>query len=101
MQAAESGREHGAGASVRTYVAVWAGLLVFTAMTVGTTFLGLGAFEVPAVLLIAGVKSGLVASFFMHLRYEKTKLYVMLIIITVLVLGIFFALTWADIYYRY
>jgi len=53
---------------VGRYVAVWAALLVFTALTVGVARLHLpGGWAVVVALAIAVVKSALVALFFMHL----------------------------------
>ena len=46
-------------------------LLSLTAITVATSRLDLGAFNVVLALSIAGLKASLVALFFMHLRYES------------------------------
>ena len=62
---AHSGHKH---PSVGRYVAVWAALLVFTAITVGVARLHLpGGWAAVVALVIAVVKSALVALFFMHL----------------------------------
>ena len=55
----------------RTYLLVWAALLVLTAATVAVSYVHLGMMNVVVALLIAAVKASLVALFFMHLRYES------------------------------
>ena len=46
-------------------------LLALTAVTVVTSRIDLGSFNVVLALSIAGAKAALVAAFFMHLRYER------------------------------
>jgi cytochrome c oxidase subunit IV len=48
-----------------------AALLALTALTVASSRLDLGAFNVVLALAIAGLKASLVAMFFMHLKYEN------------------------------
>lgn len=87
--------------TARKLVLVWLALLALTALTVGISSLQLGRLSLAAALLIAGVKSGLVAAWFMHLRYERVRLYLVLLIITLVLVGILLWLTWADIGPRY
>lgn len=54
----------------KTYIAVWATLLVLTFVTWQVSYLDLGMFNVVVALIIASVKASLVALFFMHLRHE-------------------------------
>lgn len=54
----------------RVLVAVWAALLVLTAVTVGVTYVDLGPFNLWLALGIATCKAALVALYFMHLRYD-------------------------------
>jgi len=46
-------------------------LLALTAVTVASSRLDLGPFNVVLALAIAGLKASLVAMFFMHLKYES------------------------------
>ena len=62
-------KDHGSGN--RTYVLVWAALIVLTAATVAISYVHLGMMNVVVALLIASGKASLVALFFMHLRYES------------------------------
>ncbi len=55
----------------RTYVLVWMGLLILTGITVSVSGMNLGRLSVSVALIIAGLKSGLVLGYFMHLRYER------------------------------
>lgn len=57
---------------VRTYIMVFATLLVLTAVTVAVSYLHLEVHEAIAVaLVIASIKASLVALFFMHLISER------------------------------
>ena len=61
---------HGTATSRRTYLAVFAALLLFTVVTVLVSYVDLGLWNAVAALLIASVKASLVALFFMHLKSE-------------------------------
>ena len=56
--------------TIKTFVAVWAALLVLTAVTVFASTLELGPFNAIVALTIATVKALLVLLFFMELRYS-------------------------------
>jgi cytochrome c oxidase subunit IV len=56
--------------SVKTYVLVFAGLIVLTVVTTAVAFVDLGPFSVVVALLIAVCKMLLVALFFMHVRHS-------------------------------
>jgi cytochrome c oxidase subunit 4 len=86
--------------TIRTYILVWAALLVLTAATVLAAALELGRFSVYAVLSIAAVKSTLVVLFFMHLREEQRLIFKPLIPIALATLAIFIGLTFTDIVAR-
>lgn len=57
----------------RTYIIVWAALMCLTGLTAGVSFINLAEWSVVVAFIIAVAKSGLVVTFFMHLRYEKDK----------------------------
>jgi len=57
--------------SVRLYLAVFAGLMMLTALTVFIAFFDLGFLNTLAALTIAVVKALLVILFFMHVRYSS------------------------------
>ena len=55
-------------ASVKSYVGIFAILIVLTATTAGVSFIDLGPLNTVVALTIAVCKALLVALFFMHLR---------------------------------
>jgi cytochrome c oxidase subunit 4 len=61
-----------------TYYAVFAVLMIGTAITVAVAFVNLGAFNFPVAIGIAITKATLVILFFMHAKYSSklTKLFV-------------------------
>ena len=61
--------------------------------------LDLGAWSMAANLLIASTKAGLVLWFFMHLKYEKPLLK-LLILVPIATITIIIRLTFVDIWYR-
>lgn len=75
------------------YLRVFIALIVLTAITVGVTRFDFGAMNMVVAMGIASIKAGLVALYFMHLRYENpvTWLYVAFPIFLLLLLlaGIF------------
>jgi cytochrome c oxidase subunit 4 len=84
---------------VRGYVVVFLALLALTVVTVGVSYLHLPARAAIAVaLLIATIKAGLVAAFFMHLRSERRGIYVLLAVVglCVVVMGGLTILGWYD-----
>jgi len=56
---------------VRTYLIVFALLMVLLAATIGVAFLHLGPFNRIVALTIALAKAGLIMTYFMHLRYSS------------------------------
>lgn len=79
--------------------AVWGVLLVLTVATVAITRIDLGAAKVWAALAIACVKSGLVISFFMHMKYEA-RLFRVIFFVALVTLAIFIGFTFFDVFYR-
>lgn len=81
--------------SVRSYVYVFAALLVLTAVTTGVAYLDLGPLNVTAAVAIAVVKMLVVALYFMHVRYSS-RLTRLVVGGGLLWLAILFLLTMAD-----
>jgi caa(3)-type oxidase subunit IV len=63
--------------AVRTYMFVGSALIVGTGLTVWASFIHFGsnAWNITVALIIASVKSFLVAGYFMHLLSEKKAIY--------------------------
>lgn len=83
----------------RVYVFVLLALLALTFASIGITSIELGEFTVAAALIFACVKTFLVLTYFMHLKYDKKYIVAMVIF----VFAIFFAvivITFLDYLYR-
>jgi len=81
--------------TIKTFVAVWATLLVLTAVTVFVATLDLGPFNAVVALSIATVKALLVLLFFMELRYS-TALTKVAVVSAVFFLMLLAGLTLSD-----
>jgi cytochrome c oxidase subunit 4 len=80
---------------VRTYVAIFAALMVFTAITVAVAFFDLGALNNVVMISIAVVKATLVVMYFMHVRYS-TQLIPMVVVGGVFFLLVLLGITMSD-----
>ncbi len=74
---------------------VFAALMALTAITVGVTHVDLGAMNVWIALGVAAVKAGLVALYFMHLRWDH-KFYAATLLICLAFLALFIAFAMTD-----
>jgi cytochrome c oxidase subunit IV len=85
----------------RLLVAVFAGLILLTAITVGVSYaeseqiIHLGQLSIWVSLLIAVAKAGLVAMFFMHLRWEN-PFFGMILVLSLLFVAVFIGLAVLD-----
>jgi cytochrome c oxidase subunit 4 len=82
-----------------TYLLILAGLLILTGVSVAVTQINLGAVTVTIAMLIAAVKSSLVLSIFMHLRFDN-KMYTFMAIGVILLIGVLIFITFLDYLYR-
>ena len=84
-----------------TYATVLVVLLVLTCLTVGVSFLDLGApvWHIVVGLVIAVCKASLVVLFFMH-ALHSSRLTWIVIVVAVFWLGFFLVLTLSDYYSR-
>jgi cytochrome c oxidase subunit IV len=78
-----------------TYYAIFAALMVGTAITVAVAFVDLGVFNFPVALAIAITKATLVVLFFMHVKYSS-KLTKMVVGMSIFFLATLFGLTMTD-----
>lgn len=79
----------------RTYYSVFAALIAFTLLTVGVSFLELGAWHTTVGVLIGVVKATLVILFFMHLLHSSKASW-LAVLAGLFWLGILMALTLSD-----
>jgi cytochrome c oxidase subunit IV len=77
------------------YAAIFVALLCLTVATVAQSYLDLGGLNIALVILIASMKASLVATFFMHLKYDN-KFHALIFISTIFFIGVFFAYTMND-----
>jgi cytochrome c oxidase subunit IV len=82
-----------------TYILILAGLLVLTGISVTVTQINLGALTVMIALFIAAIKSSLVMSIFMHLKFDN-RMYSFMAIGVVLLIGVMIFITFLDYLYR-
>jgi cytochrome c oxidase subunit IV len=80
---------------LRVYYAIFAALMVGTALTVWVAFIDLGALNTPLALAIAITKATLVVLFFMHVKYSP-KLTWLVVIGSVFWLSILLLMTFGD-----
>jgi cytochrome c oxidase subunit 4 len=84
MNAHAHAEEAHAGASVGTNVGIWLGLVAITGLEVILAYEHLQPSVMLTVLVILSlVKAALIMSFFMHLKYEKFSLVLLLIPATI------------------
>ena len=89
---------------VRTYVLIWATLIVMTFTTWGVSYVDMGPFNIVVALIIAGFKMSLVIYFFMHVKFDDTltRLFVIagffwLLILIVLTLADYYTRGWQPV----
>ncbi len=79
--------------------AIWAALMVLTAVTITVAQIDLGFWNVVVALSIASTKALLVIFFFMHLKYESRGLK-WCVFLAFLILAICIGFTFFDVAYR-
>jgi len=78
-----------------SYVLTWLGLMVFLAVTLGSSYIPMGPWNTAINMAISCAKATLIAIFFMHLRHAPALLRIGSITALVF-LTILFGLSWAD-----
>ncbi len=85
--------------SDRLYLAVWAGLIALTGLTVCASYLDMKHVAIFTCLLIASTKATIVTMYFMHIRFQK-PIYTAMIAAALVTYAIFVALTFSDYAFR-
>jgi cytochrome c oxidase subunit 4 len=78
-----------------SYILIWLSLMAFSGITVAVAGFDLGKWTVITALVIASIKTWLVLSVFMHLKFED-RLFRIFLFVALLTLLIFFVLTFFD-----
>jgi cytochrome c oxidase subunit 4 len=81
--------------SYSSSILIWIGLLSLTGITVAVAGIDLGRWVIITALTIASVKTGLVLSIFMHLKFED-RVFRIFALVAGLTLTIFIVLTFFD-----
>jgi cytochrome c oxidase subunit IV len=98
-----AGHDHGHGGAdhvphvlpLKVYFGTWGTLLVLTVVTVGASYIDLGAANLALALLIATVKASVVALIFMHLFWDH-KFHALIFMASLVFLAIFIGFTMFD-----
>jgi cytochrome c oxidase subunit 4 len=80
-------------------VGIFLALIAFTLLTVAVSNIHLGKMNLVVAIVIASMKASLVILFFMHIRYDN-KFNAMIIVVSLLFIGVFFAYTTNDTEHR-
>jgi cytochrome c oxidase subunit 4 len=80
---------------VRTYLVIFAILMVLLVLTVAVAFVNLGPFNIIVAMSIAVIKAVMVVLFFMHVKYSS-RLTQVFVVASLLWVAIMFGLTLAD-----
>jgi cytochrome c oxidase subunit 4 len=88
---------HDIGKAVRTYLLVFGALILGTIGTVWASYIDFGSpgINIVVALVIATVKAGLVASFFMHLIDERKLIYGVLGATVFFFVGLMYVTLWS------
>jgi cytochrome c oxidase subunit 4 len=83
----------------RVYVYILIALVVMTFMSIGITKINLGSYSVLGAMIFATVKSVLVLTWFMHLKFDQPLLRFMVGFVVLLFFAVIF-ITFLDYYFR-
>lgn len=97
MTAQEQNTDHSSEhvVSYAQNVLIWLGLIALTGLTVALAGIALGRWLIVTAMVIAGTKTYLVLSVFMHLRFED-RMFRIFALVAFATLTIFFVLTFFD-----
>ena len=79
----------------KIYYAIFAILMVLTAVTIGVAYIDLGAMNAVVAVAIACFKATIVVLYFMHVKYS-TRLIKLTVVAGLYWMGILFVLTFGD-----
>ncbi|WP_159521921.1 cytochrome C oxidase subunit IV family protein [Sunxiuqinia indica] len=83
----------------RIYAIILLLLLLLTFLSIAITNIELGAFTVAGALLLASIKSSLVLVYFMHLKFDKAYIQIMVGLVILLFIAVVLV-TFFDYYFR-
>ena len=83
----------------KTYVYVLMGLVTLTFMSIGITHIDLGSYSVLGALIFSTIKTIMVLTWFMHLKFDQPFLRFMVLFVAIVFLAVIF-ITFLDYYFR-
>jgi len=83
----------------KTYVYVLMGLVTLTFMSIGITHIDLGSYSVLGALIFSTIKTVMVLTWFMHLKFDQPFLRFMVLFVAIVFLAVIF-ITFLDYYFR-
>ncbi len=92
-------RKHEFHSHSKSYIAVWISLMILTLITVVSSDINFGTWNIVIAMLIASIKASLVALFFMHLK-DDNKLNQVAFVTSFIFLAVFVGLTASDLLTR-
>ena len=95
MQTHESSEQKNHIVSYGQFTVIWIALLSLTAITVALAGIELGRWVIVTALGIASIKTYLVGSIFMHLKFED-RVFTIFVVVAIVTLAVFFVLTFFD-----
>lgn len=81
------------------YILVWVALLALTSLTVSISGIDLEQYTLFIALTIAAIKSYLVITIFMHIKFDD-PIFKLFIVVSILTLLVIFGLTFIDYSFR-
>lgn len=81
------------------YILVWVALLALTSLTVSVAGIDLAQYTLFVALTIAAIKSYLVISIFMHIKFDD-PIFKLFIVVSIFTLFVIFVLTFIDYSFR-
>ncbi|WP_163708931.1 cytochrome C oxidase subunit IV family protein [Mangrovibacterium lignilyticum] len=82
-----------------TYIIILAALVLFTFLSIEVTGIELGGLTVAAALIFASLKSYLVLTYFMHLKFDKPYIRIMVGFVILVFLAVII-ITFIDYFFR-
>ena len=95
MQAHESSERKSHVVGYGQFTLIWIALVSLTAITVALAGIELGRWVIVTAMGIAAIKTYLVGSVFMHLKFED-RVFTVFVAVAVVTLAVFFILTFFD-----
>ncbi|MBI4228586.1 MAG: cytochrome C oxidase subunit IV family protein [Deltaproteobacteria bacterium] len=83
----------------KIFFLVWLTLTILTAITIWVSYIDFGLLNIVIALTIASIKAGLVALFFMHLKYEDKVTWIF-VLYPLGLLALLIGLNISDVFYR-